>query len=138
MASGVGYFYGQKILAKLNGATDFTPPATWYAALLTAAPSDAGGGTEVTIGSGSYARVAVTNNTTNFPAPASGPVTQATGAPIDWGSATGSWGTITHIAFYDASTAGNLGVWGALSTSKTVASGDSFKVNTGNGTFTVV
>lgn len=136
MAGGVGYFYGQKLLAKLQGATDFTPPSTWYAALLTAAPTDAGGGTEVT--GGAYVRQTLANNTTNFPAPASGPVSQPTGTVIDWGTATANWGTITHVAFYDASSAGNLGVWGPLSASKTVASGDSFKILAGNGTFTVV
>jgi hypothetical protein len=43
-----------------------TRPTAWYVGLFTAAPSDTGGGTEVS-GNG-YARVAITNNATNFPA----------------------------------------------------------------------
>jgi hypothetical protein len=134
MAYGVGYFWGAQLLAKLNGATNFTPPATWYAALMTASPTDAGGGTELT--GGSYGRVSKTNNTTNFPAP-SGTATQTLGTDIDWGSlGTISSSTIVAVAFYDAASAGNLGLWVDLSTPKAVASGDSFKVFAANGTFT--
>src|SRR5690242_9509514 len=116
MAGGIGQFFANKILAKLLGATDFTPPATWYAAMMTANPTDAGGGTEAT--GGGYARVAVTNNTTNFPAPSSGSL--STGATIDWGTFSADLGTIVGVAFYDASSSGNLGPWAPLSTSRTV------------------
>lgn len=134
MAYGVGYYFGAKLLAKLNGATDFTPPATWYAALMTASPTDAGSGTELT--GGSYARKAVTNNTTNFPAP-DGTATQTLGADIAWGSLGAiSSSTIVAVAFYDASTSGNLGLWVDLSASKAVASGDTFTVYAANGVFT--
>lgn len=132
MAGGIGTTYANYLLSKLLGATNFTPPATWYAALMTAAPTDAGGGTEVS--GGSYARIAVTNNTTNFPAASAGSL--ATGAQIDWGTATANWGTITHVAFYDASTAGNLGPWGPLSVATLINNGSSFKVTAGNGVFT--
>ena len=134
MAGGLGYFFGQQVLDHLLGAQSFTPPATWYAALMTANPTDAGGGTEVT--GGSYARVAVTNNTTSFPS-ASGTASMSTGITIDWGTASANWGSITCVAFYDASSSGNLGPWCPLSVSKTVNSGDGFKVTTGNGTFTI-
>jgi hypothetical protein len=132
MAGGVGQFFANLLLDKLLGAQNFTPPATWYAALMTAAPSDTGGGTEVS--GGSYARVAVTNNTTNFPSASSASL--STGATIDWGTATANWGTITHVAFYDASSGGNLGPWGPLSVATLINSGSSFKITAGNGVFT--
>lgn len=132
MAGGVGYVHAKKMLAKLLGGTDFTPETTWYAALMTTAPTDAGGGVEVS--GGSYARVAVANNTTNFPAPGATPEID-TGADIDWGTATANWGTIVAIAFYDASSGGNLGPWGPISVPTLINSGSSFKVTSGNGAF---
>lgn len=135
MAGGVGYHYGKIVYDYLMNSGLV---GTWYAALIKVSVTDAGGGTEVTIGSFGYNRVAVTANTTNFPA-ASSTATAATGALIDWGNASGgNWGTIVAIAFYDAPTGGNLGVWGPLSASKVVNDGDGMKVLAGNGTFSVV
>lgn len=45
-------------------------------------------------------------------------------AAITFPAPTASWGTITHMGIYDASTAGNLLYWAALATSKTVNNGD--------------
>lgn len=59
-----------KILDGVLGGPDFVRPATSHVALYTVAPSDAGGGTEVS--GGSYARAAVTNSATNWPAAAAG------------------------------------------------------------------
>ena len=106
-----------KVLDHITGKTAFTKP-TAYVALFTAAPSDAGGGTEVT--GGSYARVATAGADWN--AASAGATTNANA--IAFPTATGSWGTVTHFALMDASTAGNMLAWGALGTSKTVASGD--------------
>jgi len=46
----------------------------------------------------------------------------------------GAWGTITHIALIDSGThaAGNVIMHGALDASKTVADGDTFKINAGD------
>lgn len=99
-------------------------PATYYAALFTAAPSDSGGGTEVS--GGSYARKAITNNSTNFPAASSG--SKALAVAQTFVTPTGSWGTVTHAALYDASTAGNLVTWWALTASQVVASGNTVTI----------
>jgi hypothetical protein len=99
-------------------------PATLYLALYTAAPSDSGGGTEVS--GGSYARKAVTNNSTNFPAASSG--SKALAVAQTFVTPTGSWGTVTHAALHDASTSGNLITWWALSASQVVASGNTVTV----------
>lgn len=108
------------ILNHMFGGPDYVRPATVYIALYTAAPTDAGGGTEVS--GGSYARVAVTNNATNFPAASGG--SKSNGTAITFVTPTGSWGTVTHFGIFDAASAGNLLRYGALSVSKTVDPGD--------------
>lgn len=98
-------------------------PATLYAALFSAAPSDSGGGTELS-GSG-YARVAVTNDTTNFPAASTtgGVTTKPTGADITFPAATADWLSAVAMAFMDAASGGNLIAWATLTTAKTVLNG---------------
>lgn len=100
----------------------FTSPATVYVALFTAAPADAGGGTEVS--GGGYARQAVT-----FGAPSNGVFTNS--ADVVFPTATANWGTIVAFALFDAPTAGNMLIYGNLSASKTVNSGDQFRFPAG-------
>lgn len=97
-------------------------------ALYTAAPTDAGGGTEVT--GGSYARVAVTNNSTNWPAAAAG--AKSNGTVITFPTATADWGTIVAFAILDASSGGNFLYWATLTTNRDILTGDvgSFAVGT--------
>lgn len=109
------------------GGAAFTAPATVYVALFTAAPSDSGGGTEVS--GGSYARVAVTNNATEWPAASGGAKSNAN--TISFPTPTAGWGTATHFALYDASTSGNLLAWSALDASKTINSGDTVRFSAG-------
>jgi hypothetical protein len=109
-----------KLLDHVFGGPDYVRPGTLYVALFTAAPNDGGGGTEVS--GGSYARVAVTNNATNFPAAASG--AKSNGTAITFPTATAGWGTVTHWAIFDASSGGNLVAWAALTTSRSPISGD--------------
>lgn len=99
-----------------------TAPAAVYVALYTSDPTDADSGTEVS--GNAYARQAVT-----FGAPSNGVISN-TGA-VTFPTATGSWGTITHFGIRDAATVGNLLVYGALTASKTVASGDSIQFAVG-------
>lgn len=118
--AGFSDYLENKLLDHAFGGGDFTRPATVYLALFTAAPSDAGGGTEVS--GNAYARVAVTNNATNFPAASGG--AKANGTAITFPQATGSWGTVTHFGIFDAASAGNLLGWNALTASKTIDAGD--------------
>lgn len=108
--------------------TSYTSPATVYVALHTADPTDAGTGAEVS--GGSYARTSAT-----FGAPSDGSST--TTADITFPTATASWGTVTHIGIWDASTSGNLLYHTPLDTSKAIDSGDVFKILTGNLTVTL-
>ena len=118
--AGFSDFLELELLDHVFGNAAYTAPATIYVALFTAAPSDAGGGTECS--GGSYARIGVTNNATNFPAAAAG--LKSNGTAITFVTATGSWGLVTHFALFDTITAGNMLGWGALTASKTIDSGD--------------
>lgn len=100
----------------------YTSPTTVYCALYTVAPSDAGGGTEVS--GGGYARQAVT-----FGAPSNGVFTNS--ADVVFPIATANWGTIVAFALFDAATGGNMLIYGNLSSSKTINSGDQFRFPAG-------
>lgn len=100
----------------------YTAPSTLYLALFTGAPGEAGGGTEVS-GSG-YAR-----QTAAFTV--SGNTATNSGA-IEFPTATGSYGTVSHVGVFDASSSGNLLCYAALSASKAIESGDVFRVPAGD------
>lgn len=139
LTTGKGNHFAQATLDCWLGATSPTIPSTWYGALFTTDPTDDDGTSLVEVSGSAYARLSVTNNSTNFPNSTivSHVATKTTGTTQDWGSASGgAWGTIVGIGYYDASSTGNLGYWGPLSSAKTINNGDGFKVLSGNGTFT--
>ena len=103
--------------------TAFTAVSQPYVALFTSDPTDAGSGTEVS--GGSYSRTAVT-----FGSPSNGVSTNS--ADITFPTCTSSWGTVGWIGIYDASTSGNLLYHTPLDTSKTIDTGDIFKIASGN------
>jgi hypothetical protein len=118
--------YAEKLLLDFLMTTgSATRPTSWYVALYTAAPSDSGGGTEVS-GSG-YSRQTVTFAAASSPAG----TTDNTGA-VSFTASGGSWGTITHMGIFDAATSGNLLWHGALTASKTVGDGDTLEFAVGN------
>lgn len=120
------------VLDRVLGVGTLTPPATFYLALFTAAPTDAGGGTEVA--TASYARVAITNNAVNFPAAVSGAKVLATQA--DFPQATENWGTIEAVALFDAAAAGNMWYWASTNVAQAVLTGDVARFLAGSITFT--
>ena len=103
--------------------TAYTSPTTVYLALYTSDPTDADTGTEVS--GTSYARQSIT-----FGSPSNGASTNS--AAIEFPQAGGSWGTITHIGIRDALTTGNLLYHSPLDASKTIATGDVFRVASGS------
>ena len=119
-------YLDQQLTRLLFSNTTYTIPATWYFALSTTTPVQ-GASPNFTEPSGNgYARVAVTNNTTNFTPIASPPAsgyTMQNNQPVTFPSATGSWGTITYFGLYDASTSGNLVGFGALTSSQAISAG---------------
>lgn len=99
-----------------------TRPTAWYVGLFTAAPGEAGGGTEVS--GNAYVREAVTFTVSGN--------TASNDAAIEWPTATGSWGTVTHVAVFDASTSGNMLAYAALTASKTISTGDVLRIPLGD------
>lgn len=119
-AGGSSQYLAQGLLAYMFQApgSPIAKPTTVYVALCTNTVTSTTACTEPS-GNG-YARVAVTNNTTNWVITAN---TVANGGTITFPAATGSWGTITYFQIYDASTAGNPLWYGALTTSQAIGSG---------------
>jgi len=102
-----------------------TRPTAWYLALYTAAPSDSGGGTEVS--TGGYARQSVTFDAASTP----GGTTSNTNAPSFTASGA-NYGTVSHVGIFDASSGGNLLWHGAMTASKTVNDGDTLEFAIGD------
>lgn len=122
MAEMSNYLENALINATLRN-TSYTSPTTVYVGLYTTDPGEGNTGTEVS--GGSYARTSVT-----FGAPSNGVSTNS--ASVTFPTATGTWGTVTHVGILDASTSGNLLYYTALDASKSIASGDVFTISTGN------
>jgi hypothetical protein len=121
MAGKSTYLEGQLLNVIFRTQAAWKPSAI-YIGLLTAAPTDAGGGTEVS--GGSYARVAVPQLDANWTVPAGTPRSINNANAITFPAPTANWGVVTHIGIYDAATAGNLLYWAALTTAKTINNGD--------------
>lgn len=111
-----------KVLDHVFGGVAYTAPTTLYVGLFTTDPGEAGTGTEVS--GGSYARQTIAFTVT---------ASQASNtAAVEFPTATASWGTITYAAIYDAASGGNMLAYGALTISKTIDSGDVFRIPTGD------
>lgn len=128
--SAMSDYLENKLIDHIFRNTAYSVPTTVYIGLLTAAPSDSGGGTEVS--GGSYARVQVgpststwvgTHGTTTGASSGTGGQT-SNAATITFPTPSADWGSITHFGIYDASTGGNLLFQGALTAAKTVNNGD--------------
>ena len=114
-----------KLLKHTFANTAFTTPGTVYLGLFTAAPSDTGGGTEVS--GGSYARISCA-----FSVSGTDPTTATNSSAAEFATATGTWGSVGWVGVFDASSSGNLLAWAALTASKTVSSGDVFRFAAGD------
>jgi hypothetical protein len=121
------YLENKLIDATLRG-TAYISPSKVYLALYTANPNEDNSGAEVT--GGSYVRKEIT-----FGAASNG--ASSNSAEVLYPVATANWGTITHIGIFDASTAGNLLYYGALTNSKIIQTNDQLKVNAGDITVTL-
>lgn len=135
MAGSFSDFLELEVLDHVFGAAAYTAPTTTYYALYTTAPTDTGGGTEVGTGTWTtYARVAVTNNATNYPAASAG--AKSNGAIISWGTATMDPTTatvvVTALGIFDAATDGNLLAWSDLTIPKTLNHSDPITIPIGD------
>lgn len=131
--SAASNYLENKLLDHTLRNTAYSQPAGLWLALFTndstnaAANLEAGTLTDevAPAGGGAYARKAIT-----FDAASGG--SAASAATVTFDAATANWGTITHVAVMDASTSGNVLFWGAVTTSKTIETGDTFQVSAGN------
>jgi hypothetical protein len=101
------------------GADNATPQV--FIGLFTAAPTDAGGGTEAT--GGSYARVAVNRDDAQWAAPSGTPSGTSNSNPVTFPTSTGAWSAganMTHFGVFDKLTSGNLIGWNSLTTPQAV------------------
>ena len=112
-------FAENEMLDHMLGTGAYTAPSNVFMSLWTSDPTDAGSGNELS-GSG-YARQDI-----NFSASSSGSAV-STGV-LTFPTATGSWGTVTHMGIHDAVSSGNLLFHGPLTASKAIGSGDVFRV----------
>ena len=110
-----------KVLGHVFGGTAYTQP-TKYIALYSAAPGEAGGGTEIS--GTNYVRQTAAFTVTGD--------TASNTAAIEFPTAGSAWGTITHIGVMDSSSSGNLLAYGTLTASKTISSGDVFRIPLGD------
>lgn len=94
--------------------------------MYTAAPTGAGGGTEVSTSGTAYARQTYLNS--QWTAVASQQVSNT--VEIDWATATANWGTVTAVSIKEAST-NNIMYWGTLTSSRVVNTGDSVRFAVG-------
>lgn len=132
MADAKSNYLERKNLDHNLGTTTFTKPTNVYIALHTAEPLDDASGAEVATGGGfSYARIVST-----FDAAATvGSLSSTTNVgALNWTNLPAV--TITHVAIWDASTAGNLLYYGAFTSPRTTTAGDNFSINAGQLTVT--
>ena len=114
-----------KVLEHVFGGNAYSAPGTLHVALYTVAPSDTGGGTEVS--GGGYVR-----KTSTFNVSGTNPTTATNAAAIEYPTATANYGTVVAVGIFDASSSGNLLAYANLTSSKVVSTGDVFRFNAGD------
>lgn len=116
-----------ELLDHVFAGNAFTSPTSVYVGLYTVAPSEAGGGTEVS--GGGYVRVVGTFTVTGN--------TATSNAAVEYPTATADYGTVSHVGIFDAISGGNLLAYAALTASKAITTGDVFRIPTGDLTITL-
>lgn len=121
--SAMSNFLENEILDHVLSTGSYTMPSQVYIGLATASFGEDASGTELS-GSG-YARQAI-----NFSAASGG--TTSNNANVDFPSATGNWGSVSHYSLWDASSGGNMLIHGAFTTAKTISTGDILRIASGD------
>lgn len=118
-------------LFKNNAGSLTTPGNSIYIGLATAVSNaEAGTLTEATFGA--YARQQVTAANWTLASSSTDQQTVTNAANIEYAASTGTSNTVTHAFIADAASSGNILFVGALDASKTIATGDIFRINAGN------
>jgi hypothetical protein len=118
-------------LFKNNSSSFTTPGNSIYVGLATAvSDAEAGSLTEATFGA--YARQQVNAAGWTLASGSTDQQTVTNAANIEYAASTGTSNTVTHAFIVDAASSGNILFIGALDASKTIATGDIFRINAGN------
>ena len=133
-------FLENKLIDQIFRGQTAPSTATLYVGLFTGAPSDAGGGTEVS--GNAYARVSVTSSLANWAGTQSAGSTSASSGAggqtsnnnaITFPTPTGGgWGTVSHFGLFDAATGGNMLLQGPLAIAKTINEADTVSFPAGS------
>lgn len=117
-------FLEDELLDHVFGNAAYSAPATLHVGLSSTTITDAGANiTEPS--TGGYARVAVTNNATNFPAASGG--AKSNGTAITFPTATADWVSGANLVDFfiaDDPSAGNILGYGTLAVAKPVLTDD--------------
>lgn len=116
MANNLSDWSERALLDWLMGGSAPVRPAARYVGLFTAAPTEAGGGTEAV--GGAYARQALVCGAAD-----AGGHTDNTAA-LTFAAVGAGWGLVTHLAVFDALVGGNQLWQGPLSASRQMDDGD--------------
>ena len=114
-------FLANELLDNNLRAASYTGPASLYLGLFTAGTNLETNNQTQEVSGFAYARTLVTFDV------ATGSTTQNTADVVFPAASGGAWGTITHAAVCNASTAGQILYWSALDANKTINDGDTFK-----------
>lgn len=123
--SAASNYLENKVLDHVLRVASYTQPSALYVALFTASTGLETNSPSAEVSGGSYARTAVTMG-----AASNGSSTNS--GTVTFTAATANWGTVTHVAIMDASSAGNVLFWGAATASKTIETGDTFQISASN------
>jgi hypothetical protein len=117
--SGKSNYLEYKILDHVLATTAYAAPSAVYLSLHYTSPGENDSGTEVS--TGGYAREEVSFNSASGGS-ATGPTTDK-----EFTASGAAWNGVAHFGIYDASSAGNLLYYGALSAPKDITDGDSIR-----------
>jgi len=115
-----------------NNSESFTTPGDSIYIGLATSVSDPAAGTLTEATFTTYARQQVTAANWTLASGATDAQTVTNAANIEYPASGGTTETITHAFVVDAASSGNIMFIGALDASKTIASGDIFRINAGN------
>jgi hypothetical protein len=117
-----------QLLNHLFGGVPYNTPPTLYFGYMVGIPGEAGAGAEPNFGA--YERIAVTNNTLNFPITSNQIKTNAT--EIVFQEATANHGLVQALGVWDSPMSGNLLAYFLLSNPINIAVADAMKIPVGS------
>lgn len=119
----------QAVLDHVLNDGAYSPPTNWFVALSTTTPTETGSNFTEPSGN-AYARVS-TAAADWAAATGTAPASKNNANAVTFPTASGSWGTVTHFGLFLASSGGTVQIWGALTVSKAVGSGDTASFGAG-------